>query len=109
MNAKQNNKTRYVAATLLLFGLSLNVPLYGENCAQGNDTSSEDAPCADKNVDSASQLPKPAQSEVKALHARMRYFTAIGFHDKSKEKRNAIAAIYREHGIDVPKEFQDSQ
>lgn len=109
MNAKQNNKTKYVAATLLLFGLSLNVPLYGEECAQANDTSSENAPCAESKASTDAQLPKPAQSEVKALHARMRYFTAIGFHDKSKEKRDAIAAIYREHGIDVPKEFQDSQ
>jgi hypothetical protein len=51
-------------------------------------------------------LPADAMVQVNDLKAQMRYFTAIGFHKQSKEKRDEIAAIYAQHGVLLPDEFR---
>ena len=54
-----------------------------------------------------SALPDDAMAQVNELKAKMRYFTAIGFHKQSKEQRDAIAAIYAEYGVPLPDEYKD--
>ena len=55
----------------------------------------------------AAELPGDALAEVNELRVKMRYFKAIGFHAQSKEQRDAIAAIYEEHGVPLPDEFKE--
>lgn len=52
------------------------------------------------------ELPVEALSEVDELRVQMRYFMAVGMQKKSAEKRDAIAAIYAEHGVMLPQEYQ---
>jgi hypothetical protein len=62
--------------------------------------------CGVAQTDTAAQLPPAAVAEVNDLKAKMRYFKAIGFHQKSEEQRQAIAAIYQRHNVPLPKEYQ---
>lgn len=67
----------------------------------------DQAQCADSVTGSSATLPDDAMAQVNELKAKMRYFTAIGFHKQSKEQRDAIAAIYAEYGVPLPGEYKD--
>ena len=69
----------------------------------------EQAQCDNGTTDAtakASDLPEEALAQVKELTVKMRYFKAIGFHAQSQQKRDEIAAIYNEHGVPLPDEYQ---
>lgn len=74
---------------------------HAQDCKSGVTTSDKD--CAESPVSFV--LPDDAKAEVKDLHTHMRFFTAIGFHDKAAENRAAIVAIYEKHGVAVPMEY----
>ena len=63
--------------------------------------------CADSATGASATLPDDAMAQVNELKAKMRYFTAIGFHKQSKEQRDAIAAIYADYGVPLPDEYKD--
>ncbi|UCH49961.1 MAG: hypothetical protein JSU95_09515 [Betaproteobacteria bacterium] len=63
--------------------------------------------CPSDPATGATELPEDALAQVKELKAKMRYFTAIGFHKQSKEQRDAIAAIYAEYGVPLPDEYKE--
>jgi len=79
-------------------------------CPDAKGDAVKPAQCADaasSATSTGSDLPEDALAEVKELDARMRFFTSIGFHKQSKERRDAILAIYEEHGVPVPEQYQD--
>jgi hypothetical protein len=79
-------------------------------CPDVNGDAVKPAQCANASngaTSTGSGLPEDALAEVKELDARMRFFTSIGFHKQSKERRDAIVAIYREHGVPVPEQYRD--
>lgn len=96
-------KTVFLVSAALLVSNSLvaaesqNATGKSVEAAQGDKTSAT----------GAAELPGDALAEVNELKVKMRYFKAIGFHAQSKEQRDAIAAIYREHGVPLPDEFKD--
>lgn len=48
------------------------------------------------------QLPADALAEVEKLRIEMRFFTSIGLATTAKEKKDAITAIYQNHGVAIP-------
>jgi len=81
-----------------------------DECPDANGDAVKQAQCADaanSGSSTGSGLPEDALAEVKELDARMRFFTSIGFHKQSKERRDAIVAIYKEHGVPVPEKYRD--
>ena len=93
--------------------LLVSAVLLVSNClaaAESQDTPGnvvETAQADSSSASGAAELPGDVLAEVNELKVKMRYFKAIGFHAKSKEQRDAIAAIYREHGVPLPDEFKD--
>ena len=71
------------------------------------DASGNSVQCSDAKTGSSASLPKDAQAEVDELKVKMRYFKAIGFHDKSGEARDKIVAIYEQYGVPLPDEYKD--
>lgn len=91
------------ATALSLVMLFVPVSHTASEChdAQGKSKAGEQAQCAE------ASLPEEALAEVRKLRVDMRYFMAVGFHHKAKEKRAAIAAVYREHGVALPDEYHE--
>ena len=80
---------------------------YAQNaCQDAEGKPTDQAQCAESSDTKTQSLPEEAAAKVKKLRVEMRYFMAIGFHKHSNERREAIAAIYAEHGVPLPKEFQ---
>ncbi len=52
------------------------------------------------------ELPAEALAMVKELDVKLRYFRAIGFHDRSNAQRESIVAIYEQHGLAIPDKYQ---
>jgi hypothetical protein len=87
--------------------LSLSVCYAQENCQNAGDGSEAQVQCTDTAVAGSSSLPKEAQEQVDELTVKMRYFKAIGFHDKSGEARDKIVGIYEQYGVPLPDEYKD--
>jgi hypothetical protein len=95
--------------SVILFCASLFYPggfVAGE-CRDADGNVEDRAQCTNSATDSSASLPDNAMAQVNELKAKMRYFTAFGFHKQSKEQRDAIAAIYQEHGVPLPDEYKD--
>lgn len=97
----------------LLFFLLLSVPTISgfANTATAAKCDASQPDCeattpATQVATDAVQLPAADLEKVKEHHVKLRYFKAIGFLDKSKRERDAIFSIYEQHGLAVPKEFQ---
>jgi hypothetical protein len=94
---------------VILFCASLYYPggFAAGECRDAAGNVVDQAQCTASATDSSTTLPDDAMAQVNELKAKMRYFTAIGFHKQSKEQRDAIAAIYQEHGVPLPDEYKD--
>ena len=84
-----------------------SIGIAASECRDADGNIVDQSQCASEAGSGAGQLPEDALAQVKELKAKMRYFTAIGFHKQSKEQRDAIAAIYSEHGVALPEEYKD--
>ncbi|UCD69946.1 MAG: hypothetical protein JSW48_07875 [Betaproteobacteria bacterium] len=91
-----------LSAILLCFSGSA-----ASECRDADGNVVDETQCAGEPPPGANQLPEDALAQVKELKAKMRYFTAIGFHKQSKEQRDAIVAIYAEYGVALPDEYKD--
>jgi hypothetical protein len=103
-------KSMKLVASLFAFFLVASTCQADSECRDADRNTVEQAQCAngiDKSTGNASALPDEALAQVNELTAKMRYFTAIGFHTHSKEKRDEIEAIYKQHGVPLPDEYRE--
>ncbi len=76
-------------------------------CRDTNGRSIEHGQCAEVVADGTDELPKDAAAEIYNLDVEMRFYTAIGFHKQSGERRDAIVRIYNRHGVALPEQYKD--
>ena len=91
-----------IASTILLLGNSVAAV----ECRDADGNAVDQAECSNAVAPSADRLPQDAAARVYDLNAEARFFTAIGFHKQSRERRDEIARIYNEHGVPVPDEYK---
>jgi hypothetical protein len=99
---------KFITSLLVLFFFASTYSAASE-CRDADGKIIEQAGCAngaDDSADKGSGFPEEALAQVKELEVEMRYFKAIGFHAQSKQKRDEIEAIYKEHGLPLPDEYQ---
>jgi len=104
----QSNVMKLASSLLALFLFASTCHADNE-CRDADGNIVEQARCADDvhaPAGSASDLPEDALAQVNELKIKMRYFKAIGFHQKSAQKREEIEAIYADHGVPLPDEYQ---
>ena len=97
---------------LVLLALVMLLPSVGyaaTECHDENGNTVDQSACEDSSASAAdaSALPEDVLAVVTDLDAKMRFFTAVGFHDKSKEKRDEITAIYADHGVALPEKYKE--
>ena len=78
-----------------------------DDCRDANGNVVEPSQCASEASASGGSLPEEAAARVYDLNVEARFFTAIGFHVQSRERRDEIARIYDEHGVPVPDEYKE--
>ena len=78
-----------------------------DECRDTNGNSVERARCAEVVAAGTGELPKDAAEEVYNLDVEMRFYTSIGFHKQSSERRAAIVRIYEQHGVALPEQYKD--
>lgn len=102
-------KKQFLILSAILFGSSLlySSGFAASECRDADGNVVDQAQCVDSSTATSATLPDDAMAQVNELKAKMRYFTAIGFHKQSKEQRDAIAAIYEEHGVPLPAEYRE--
>ena len=96
-----------LAAIMFCASLFFSNGVAASECRGADGNIVDQTQCASELAVGENRLPDDAIAEVNELKAKMRYFTAIGFHKHSQEQRDAIAAIYREHGVALPDEFKE--
>jgi hypothetical protein len=104
----QSNVMKLASSLLALFLVAFTCHADNE-CRDADGNIVEQAQCADDAYASAastSGLPEDALAQVNELKVKMRYFKAIGFHQKSEQKREEIEAIYAGHGVPLPDEYK---
>ena len=95
-----------------LFSIFLVVStcLADSECRDAHGNSVDQAQCANgadaPNVNGPG-LPEDALAQVNDLNVKLRYFKAIGFHEKSNQKRDEIEAIYDKYGVPLPDEYKE--
>ncbi len=93
---------------LVVFALGLIAgPVYSECEGADGDSQANCAGGANETGEAAGELPEDALAEVNDLNVKLRYFKAIGFHERSNQKRDEIEAIYNKHGVPLPDEFKE--
>lgn len=102
-----NKSLLILPASLLCSSLFFSSGVAASECRGADGNIVDQTQCASELAVGENRLPDDAMAEVNELKAKMRYFTAIGFHKHSQEQRDAIAAIYREHGVPLPDEYKD--
>ena len=95
-----------------LFSIFLVVStcLADSECRDADGNSVDQAQCADGAHASTANgpgLPADALAQVNELNVKLRYFKAIGFHEKSNQKRDEIEAIYDKYGVPLPDEYKE--
>ena len=93
-----------LSIVLMLVVMSVAYAAGDCNSTAGNTT--EQSKC-DKVESVVSGLPEDALAEVKELDVKMRFFMSIGMQKRSRERRDAIMAIYEKHGVEVPDKYQN--
>ncbi|UCH49962.1 MAG: hypothetical protein JSU95_09520 [Betaproteobacteria bacterium] len=78
-----------------------------EDCRDTNGNVVEQSQCASETGAGGRELPEEAAARVYDLNVEARFFTAIGFHKQSRERRDEIARIYDEHGLPLPDEYKE--
>lgn len=102
--------TPLVSATLLLLAV---IPLSNHAANADCDTNQAASASSDCNGSQGepttpqSGLPAAATAEVDELRVFMRFYMSIGMQNRSREKRDAIAAIYARHGVALPDEYKN--
>ena len=92
---------------LVIFALGLIAgPVYSECDDADRNAQAQCADAANKAGQATGELPEDALAQVNDLNVKLRYFKAIGFHERSNQKRDEIEAIYNEHGVPLPDEFK---
>ena len=94
--------TTIVKVMLVIMLLLVSYPLTfaaGE-CDNTAGNTTQQSEC-DK-AEATASLPEDALAEVKELDVKMRFFMSIGMHKRSRERRDAIIAIYEKHGVETP-------
>ena len=76
-------------------------------CRDADGNVADQVQCASNSSAGAGELPEEAAARVYDLNVEARFFTAIGFHKQSRERRDAIARIYEEHGVPLPDEYKE--
>jgi hypothetical protein len=76
-------------------------------CPDADGNIVDETQCAGESYAGAGELPEAAAARVYDLNVEARFFTAIGFHKQSRERRNEIARIYDEHGVPLPDEYKE--
>jgi hypothetical protein len=76
-------------------------------CRDADGSIVDEAQCAGESSVGAGELPEAAAARVYDLNVEARFFTAIGFHKQSRERRDEIARIYAEHGVPLPDEYKE--
>ena len=97
---------------LVLLALVMLLPSVGYaagECHDENGNTVDQSACENTSASAAntSALPEDVMAVVTDLDAKMRFFTAVGFHDRSKEKRDEITAIYADHGVALPEKYKE--
>lgn len=77
------------------------------DCRDADGNVADQAQCAGESSAGEGELPEEAAARVYDLNVEARFFTATGFHQQSKERRDEIARIYDEHGVPVPDEYKE--
>ena len=95
---------------LFSFFLVVSTCLADSECRDAHGNSVDQVQCADgadaPNVNGPG-LPADALAQVNELNVKLRYFKAIGFHEKSNQKRDEIEAIYDKYGVPLPDEYKE--
>ena len=94
---------------LLAFFLVVSTCLADSQCRDENGNVADQSACENSSAAeaNASALPEDVLAVLTDLDAKMRFFTAVGFHDKSKEMRDEITAIYADHGVPLPDKYKE--
>ena len=94
---------------LFAFFLVVSTCLADSECRDENGNTADQSACENSSasVANASALPEDVLAVLTDLDAKMRFFTAVGFHGKSKEKRDEITAIYADHGVPLPDKYKE--
>lgn len=100
---------QFLILSAILFGSGLlySSGFAASECRDADGNVVDQTQCTNSATGSSTTLPDDAMAQVNELKAKMRYFTAIGFHKQSKEQRDAIAQIYAEHGVPLPDEYKE--
>ena len=94
-------------AVFMFFAITCDA---ASECRDADGNVIEQAKCAKVEDDTTAKdpaLPEEVLADVKELEVKMRYFKAIGFHKQSKQKRDEIEAIYKEHSLPLPDEYRN--
>ena len=82
------------------------------DCTDAASTTADQTSCSENaNTPSSSQgnttsqLPENALAQVEKLRVDIRYMRATGHPKTVQEKKDAIAEIYRTHGVPLPADF----
>ncbi len=102
-----NKPVLILSAILFCSCLFSSIGVAAGECRDANGNIVDQLNCDGEVAAGENRLPEDALAEVNELKAKMRYFTAIGFHKQSQEQREAIAAIYREYGVPLPDEYKE--
>ena len=102
-------KSMKLVTPVFVFFLVVSTCLADSECRDENGNTADQSACENSSasVANASALPEDVLAVLTDLDAMMRFFTAVGFHDKSKEKRDEITAIYAEHGMALPDKYKE--
>ena len=90
--------------------LVVSTCLADSECRDADGNSVDQAQCADgadASTANGTGLPADALAQVNDLNVKLRYFKAIGFHEKSNQKRDEIEAIYDKYGVPLPDEYKE--
>ena len=96
-------KSALCVSAVLLFSSAVAVA----KCRGADGNVVDEMQCARESSAGAGELPEAAAARVYDLNVEARFFTAIGFHKQSRERRDAIARIYEEHGVPLPDEYKE--
>jgi len=97
---------------LVLLALAMLLSSVGyaaDECRDEHGNTADQSACENSSASAAnaSALPEDVLAVLTDLDAKMRFFTAVGFHGKSKEKRDEITAIYADHGMALPDKYKE--
>ena len=102
-------KSMKLITPLLAFFLVVSTCLADSQCRDENGNVADQSACENSSAAeaNASALPEDVLAVLTDLDAKMRFFTAVGFHDKSKEMRDEITVIYADHGVPLPDKYKE--